>query len=261
MLLKDLIGLLEKKYNINLMEKWDNSGLIIGREERNISKILICLDITNDIIEQALENKADLIISHHPLIFNEIKKINSGSLLGKKILKLIENNIAVYSIHTNADSAVGGLNDFILEKMKLHGKTEILFKNEFENSVIGGLGRVIELEEETEIMCIIKKMKENLGLENIRIVGSAKNKIKKIAVVTGSGGSLIPNLDKSIDLYITGDLKHHESLDAYEEGMALIDLGHYESEVIFSELIKKDLEKEFDGDIIKANEKHVFEII
>ena len=104
-------------------------------------------------------------------------------------------------------------------------------------------------------------MKESLGLENIRIVGSAKNKIKKIAVVTGSGGSLIPNLDKSIDLYITGDLKHHESLDAYEEGMALIDLGHYESEVIFSELIKKDLEKEFDGDIIKANEKHVFEII
>lgn len=260
MLLKDLIGLLEKKYNINLMEKWDNSGLIIGREERNISKILICLDITNDIIEQALENKADLIISHHPLIFNEIKKINSGSLLGKKILKLIENNIAVYSIHTNADSAVGGLNDFILEKMDLHGKTEILFKNEFENSMIGGLGRVIELEEETEITCIIKKIKENLGLENIRVVGT-KAKIKKLAVVTGSGGSLIPHLDKSIDLYITGDLKHHESLDAYEEGMVLIDLGHYESEVIFSELIKKDLKKEFDGDIIKAKEKHVFEII
>ena len=260
MLLKDLIGLLEKKYNINLMEKWDNSGLIIGREERNISKILICLDITNDIIEQALENKADLIISHHPLIFNEIKKINSGSLLGKKILKLIENNIAVYSIHTNADSVVGGLNDFILEKMDLHGKTEILFKNEFENSMIGGLGRVSELEEETEITCIIKKIKENLGLENIRVVGT-KAKIKKLAVVTGSGGSLIPHLDKSIDLYITGDLKHHESLDAYEEGMVLIDLGHYESEVIFSELIKKDLKKEFDGDIIKAKEKHVFEII
>ena len=260
MLLKDIIGLLEKKYNINLMEKWDNSGLIIGREERNISKILVCLDITNDIIEQALENKAGLIISHHPLIFNEIKKINSGNLLGKKILKLIENNIAVYSIHTNADSAVGGLNDFILKKINLHGKTEILFKNESETSLIGGLGRVIELEEETDTMCIIKKIKENLGLENIRRVGT-KDKIKKIAVVTGSGGSLIPHLDKSIDLYITGDLKHHESLDAYEEGMTLIDLGHYESEVIFSELIKEDLEKEFDGDIIKAKEKHVFEII
>ena len=216
--------------------------------------------ITNDIIKQAIDNKVELIISHHPLIFNEIKKINSESILGNKILDLIENNIAVYSIHTNADSAIGGLNDFILKKIGLHGKVEILFKNEFGNTVIGGLGRTVELEKETEILEISNIIKEELDLEKLRIVGTNK-KIKKIAVVTGAGGSLISALDKSIDLYITGDLKHHESLDAFEEGLTLIDLGHFESEVIFSELIKEDLESFFDGTIIKAIEKHVFEYI
>ena len=260
MVLEDLIVSLEKKYNIDLMEKWDNSGLIIGRKKNMISKILICLDITNDIIKLAIDNKVELIISHHPLIFNEIKKINSESILGNKILDLIENNIAVYSIHTNADSAIGGLNDFILKKIGLHGKVEILFKNEFGNTVIGGLGRTVELEKETEILEISNRIKEKLGLEKLRIVGTNK-KIKKIAVVTGAGGSLISALDKSIDLYITGDLKHHESLDAFEEGLTLIDLGHFESEVIFSELIKEDLESFFDGTIIKAIEKHVFEYI
>ena len=260
MVLEDLIVSLEKKYNIDLMEKWDNSGLIIGRKKNMISKILICLDITNDIIKQAIDNKVELIISHHPLIFNEIKKINSESILGNKILDLIENNIAVYSIHTNADSAIGGLNDFILKKIGLHWKVEILFKNEFGNTVIGGLGRAVELEKETEILEISNRIKEKLGLEKLRIVGTNK-KIKKIAVVTGAGGSLISALDKSIDLYITGDLKHHESLDAFEEGLTLIDLGHFESEVIFSELIKEDLESFFDGTIIKAIEKHVFEYI
>lgn len=260
MILEDLIVSLEKKYNINLMEKWDNSGLIIGKKENNISKILICLDITNDIIKQAVDNKVDLIISHHPLIFSEIKKINSNSILGNKILNLIENNIAVYSIHTNADSAVDGLNDFILKKIGLHGKVEILFKSESGDSIVGGLGRIVELEKETEILEVINRIKEKLGLEKFRMVGTNK-KIKKIAVVTGAGGSLISALDKSIDLYITGDLKHHESLDAFEEGLTLIDLGHFESEVIFSELIKEDLESFFEGTIIRAVEKHVFEYV
>lgn len=259
MKLENIIAFLEKKYKPDLAEKWDNSGLILGRKEKKIYKILTCLDITNEIVKQAVNGRVDLIISHHPLIFSEIKKITGDTILGEKLLDLIENNIAVYSIHTNADSALGGLNDFILEKICLEGKKDILFINENDN--IAGLGRSIVLKKEMNIQEIIKTIKEKLGLKFLRISGENNKNIKKIAVLTGSGGSLIPYLKKDIDLYITGDLKHHETLDGIEAGYTLIDLGHYESEIIFSELMEKDLKNFFDGEVLKAVENQVFKIV
>ena len=259
MKLEDIINFLQKKYSPELAEKWDNSGLIIGRKESNISAVMICLDITVDVIEQAAANRAELIISHHPLIFSEIKRITNDTLLGEKILKLAEKNIAVYSMHTNVDSAVHGLNDYILEKLSLSGEKSVWMKNE--NYPESGLGRILKLKKEDSLHNIIKIIKERLNLKKIRIAGNENKKIKKIAVLTGSGGSLISEIDKTVDLYITGDLKHHETLDALEEGLTLIDLGHYESENIFSELIKKDLEEFFNGKIIKAKENQVFKII
>ena len=259
MKLEDIINFLEKKYSPELAEKWDNSGLIIGRKESNISAVMICLDITVDVIEQAAANRAELIISHHPLIFSEIKRITNDTLLGEKILKLAEKNIAVYSMHTNVDSAVHGLNDYILEKLSLGGEKRVWMKNE--NYPESGLGRILKLKKEDSLHNIIKIVKERLNLKKIRVAGNENKKIKKIAVLTGSGGSLISEMDKTVDLYITGDLKHHETLDALEEGLTLIDLGHYESENIFSELIKKDLEEFFNGKIIQAKENQVFKII
>ncbi len=259
MKLEDIINFLEKKYSPELAEKWDNSGLIIGRKESNISAVMICLDITVDVIEQAAANRAELIISHHPLIFSEIKRITNDTLLGEKILKLAEKNIAVYSMHTNVDSAVHGLNDYILDKLSLGGEKSVWMKNE--NYPESGLGRILKLKKEDSLHNIIKIVKERLNLKKIRVAGNENKKIKKIAVLTGSGGSLISEIDKTVDLYITGDLKHHETLDALEEGLTLIDLGHYESENIFSELIKKDLEEFFNGKIIQAKENQVFKII
>ena len=259
MKLEDIMRFLEKKYNPELAEKWDNSGLIVGRRESNISAVMVCLDITDDIIDQAVASRAELIISHHPLIFSEIKRITSDTLLGKKILKLTENKIAVYSMHTNADSAANGLNDYILEKLSLNGEKTVWLKNE--NYPESGLGRILELKKEKSVDDISKMIKEKLNLKNIRMAGNANKKVKKIAVLTGSGGSLISELDNTVDLYITGDLKHHETLDALEEGLTLIDLGHYESENIFSELIKKDLSEFFNGKIIQAKESQIFKII
>ena len=259
MKLEDIMNFLEKKYNPELAEKWDNSGLIIGRKESNISAVMICLDITIDVIEQAAANRAELIISHHPLIFSEIKRITNDTLLGEKILKLAERNIAVYSMHTNVDSAVHGLNDYILEKLSLNGEKSVWLENE--SYPESGLGRILKLKKEESLHNIIKKIKERLDLKKIRIAGNENKKIKKIAVLTGAGGSLISEIDKTVDLYITGDLKHHETLDALEKGLTLIDLGHYESENIFSELIKKDLEEFFNGKIMQAKENQVFKII
>ena len=259
MKLEDIMNFLEKKYNPELAEKWDNSGLIIGRKGSNVSAVIICLDITDDVIEQAIAARAELIISHHPLIFSEIKRITNDTVLGEKILKLAENKIAVYSIHTNADSAAHGLNDYILEKLSLGGKKSVWLKNE--NDPESGLGRILELKKEDNVYNISKAVKEKLNLKNLRIAGNENKRVKRIAVLTGAGGSMIPEIDNTVDLYITGDLKHHETLDALEAGLTLIDIGHYESENIFSELIKKDLEEFFNGKIIQAKENQVFKII
>ena len=259
MKLEDIMNFLEKKYNPELAEKWDNSGLIVGRKESNISAIIICLDVTADVIEQAVANRAELIISHHPLIFSEIKKITGDTLLGKKILKLAENKIAVYSIHTNADSAANGLNDYILEKLALNGEKSVWLKND--SYPESGLGRILEFKKKMDVHEISEIIKERLNLKKLRIAGNENKKVKKIAVLTGAGGSLIPEIDNNIDLYITGDLKHHETLDALENGLTLIDLGHYESENIFSELLKNDLLEFFNGKIIRAKENQVFKII
>ncbi len=259
MKLEDIINFLEKKYDPELAEKWDNSGLIIGRKGSNISAVIICLDITVGVIEQAIAARAELIISHHPLIFSEIKRITSDTLLGEKILKLTENKIAVYSMHTNVDSAADGLNDYILEKLSFGGEKSVWLKNESHSE--SGLGRILELKKEDNVHNISKIIKEKLNLKNMRIAGDENKKVKKIAVLTGAGGSMIPEIDNTVDLYITGDLKHHETLDALEMGLTLIDIGHYESENIFSELIKKDLKEFFNGKIIQAKENQVFKIV
>jgi dinuclear metal center YbgI/SA1388 family protein len=259
MILDDIINFLEKKYSTELAEKWDNSGLIVGRKENNISGITICLDVTIDVIDQAVAERTELIISHHPLIFSDIKRITSETLLGKKILELLENKISVYSMHTNVDSAANGLNDYILEKLSLGGIKSIWLANDKDPE--SGLGRILELDQEMSVNELSKQIKKRLNLKNIRIAGSESKKVKKIAVLTGAGGSLISEIDKSIDLYITGDLKHHETLDALEEGLTLIDLGHFESENIFSELIKRELTGFFNGKIIQARENQIFKII
>ena len=117
MKLSEIISRLEEKFPRQNAESWDNVGLLIGNRENEIKKIQISLDVTMKVIENAVENNVDLIISHHPFIFSPIKDINNDSVIGRKILKLIENKIAVYSLHTNLDSTMLGLNDLVGEKL------------------------------------------------------------------------------------------------------------------------------------------------
>ena len=117
MRLSEIISKLENKFPKQNAESWDNVGLLIGNRENEIKKIQISLDVTMKVIENAIKNNVDLIISHHPFIFSPVKDINSDSIIGRKILKLIENKIAVYSLHTNLDSTIFGLNDLVGERL------------------------------------------------------------------------------------------------------------------------------------------------
>lgn len=314
MKLSEIISKLEKKFPKQNAESWDNVGLLVGRKENEIKKIQISLDVTLKVIEEAIKNKVDLIISHHPIIFSSIKEINSDSLIGKKILKLIENNISVYSLHTNLDSSNFGLNDlvgkklgfengkildeikenlykgeiytqkniteefekenikykiekmeigyrfiFILRKEKIYNFIEKLkrkllidesYISELENKYSEkGIGRVYTLEKKENLYDIIKNIKEKLNINNLKISGYNLEdaRVKKIAVVNGAGSSYWKKAKRmGVELLITGDLKYHEALDAQEEGMYIIDVGHYESEHFFNIIIVEIL-KEVSG--------------
>ena len=243
----------ENRFPKILAENWDNVGLILGYKDKNIKKILVCLDITENVVDKAVFEKVDLIVSHHPLIFSGQKTILGDNFLGKKILKLIENNISVYGAHTNVDSADGGLNDYVLEKMAFNGK-----KLDFELKPL----RYFELNEYTNIEDIIYRINENLKIENVRLARSyRKNKIKKIAITTGAGDSFISEvIENKVDLFITGDLKHHIALDSIESGIYLLDIDHYGSEKLVSDLFEKVI-KEIDPNIevINFNDKEIFE--
>lgn len=245
----------ENRFPKILAENWDNVGLILGHKDKNIKKILVCLDITENVVDKAVFEKVDLIVSHHPLIFSGQKTILGDNFLGKKILKLIENNISVYGAHTNVDSADGGLNDYVLEKMAFNGK-----KLDFELKPL----RYFELDEYTNIEDIIYRIKENLKIENVRLARSyRKNKIKKIAITTGAGDSFISEvIENKVDLFITGDLKHHIALDSIESGIYLLDIDHYGSEKLVSDLFEKVI-KEIDSNIevINFNDKEIFEYL
>ena len=274
MRLKKIIKQLEGKFPLELAEEWDNVGLLLDSTRREIKSIMLCLDITRDIVDNAVANKVDLIISHHPFIFSPLKKITTDEVNGEKILKLARNNIAVYSMHTNIDSGIGGLNDFIIKKIGQEGKVFAISDNrsielrklvtsdliDAKDKIINPL-RIQKLKSAITIEELCKIIKEKLCIANVRVVGDTAKLVKSYAICTGSGMSFSGNVKKKADVFITGDLKYHESLDASELNQTIIDLGHYESEYLFVELLEENLKTFFDGTILKEYGQAVFKVI
>lgn len=255
---KDIIGNLEKKYSKANAESWDNVGLIVGKLNQEVSKVQLSLDATDKAIENAIKNSADLIITHHPMIFKPVKTITTMDNLGRKIIKLIENNKSLYAMHTNLDSSKDGLNDYILNLLEVEN-SKVIDVNEFDNEV--GIGRLYTLSKEMNIDEYATFVKNSLKIKNIRIISENREKIiKKVALINGSGMSYWRKV-KSLgaDLFITGDIGYHDALDAKEAEINVFDIGHFESENCFVELLRKDIEG-MGIEVITFNDGPVFEI-
>lgn len=261
MKLSKIIKLLEEKFPLNNAEEWDNVGLLVGNRKQEVKKIQLSLDITDKVIDKAIEAKVDLIISHHPFIFKSNKKINTDSLVGRKALKLISNGISVYTLHTNLDASSEGLNDLLVDKLKL--VTKRIMERKIDNDKTFGIGRYCKMDESILLIDFINNVKLLLSLEKVVVSGEniESKKVSKIAVVNGSGSSYWRKA-KSIgaEVLITGDLKYHEALDAKEEGMTIIDIGHYESERFFYEIIIKELKNIEELEINVYNDEKVLKI-
>ena len=252
---RDIINILEKKFPRINAEEWDNVGLLIGDYDKEVKKIQFSLDATLESIEHAISEKVDMLITHHPIIFKSIKDITEQNILGKKIRDLIKNDINVYSIHTNLDSSIEGLNDYVLKKIGI-SEYKILDFDEEKNC---GIGRIFKLDEEKDLKKFIEELKLKLQISNLRVISNDLNKkIKKVALINGSAMSYWRKAKKEkIDLFITGDVGYHDALDARESGLAVIDFGHYESEHFFHEVLIKEL-KEINLEFLVYNPEPVF---
>lgn len=243
--LKEVLVLVEDIAPLDFAESWDNSGLQIGDKNKKIGKITIALDPDLDTIDYCIKNKTDLLITHHPLFFSNLKSINYQDPKGLIIYKAISNDLCIYSAHTSLDSANGGLNDYFLEKIGFVPDTAISPLDK--DDQLAGLGRISKNHDNLSGIEIANKIKKNLNIKNLRIVGDTDLVSPNIGVCTGSGASL---MDKAFymgaKVYITGDLKYHEAQNALEKGMCVIDAGHHGSEIIACELFKKRLDTMFE---------------
>ena len=239
MILKEITNIIEQWAPLNWAEDFDNVGLLVGDSSSIVNKAIITIDTLENVIEEAIENNCDLIISFHPIIFDGLKKVNNKNYVKRVIAKAIKNNINIYSIHTNLDNHPEGVNFQISKYLELN-KTKILIpKIDFD----GGMGMIGELNKPISEKDFLNFIKNKMRVKMIKHSDFINKKIKKIAVLGGSGSFAIEDAIKAgADCFVTADLKYHDYFKA-ENKILLIDMGHYESEQYTKELILNFLRK------------------
>ncbi len=238
---------------------WDNPGLLVGKSNKEVRTIMLTLDVTDEIIEEAINNQIDMIVSHHPLIFSPLSKINDSDFIANRVMKLIQHDIACYAMHTNFDIAPGGMGDLAGEKLgiKKVAPVDITGNEENVSYGIGNIGTV----EDTTVELLAKKVKEVFNLPYVQIYGSKqiKKPINRIAISPGAGTGMWKEArNGGAQVLITGDMKHHEGIDASANGLAVIDAGHFGIEHIFCQYLKEQLDLIFQGEVTVLKGKQVF---
>lgn len=223
----DIIKVMDGIAPPNLAEPWDNVGLLVGRSSNTVKKLMVALDVSPEVVEQAVEHKVQMLVTHHPVIFDPIKKMTDRSWQHKLLLDCAENKIAVYSAHTSLDSVLGGVNDVLAEKIGLL-HTEVLVPAAGGEA---GLGRVGCLHEPMTLQEFSEKIKTVLKLDNI-IAGDAGRRVSKVAVCGGAGAEFIDEaLAAGADTFVTGDVKYHTAKNAVYSGLNIIDATHQGTEL------------------------------
>lgn len=234
---RDIYSFLDSKYPFSLQENWDNSGLLVDNIYYDTHKVVLSLDITTDVAYETMRKDANLIISHHPVIFHPLKKIDTNN----PVFNLIKYDIAAICMHTNLDIAEGGTNTTIVKK--LAEKLEIASTEPLEDS---GLGYVVELKELIDTDDFAAILKEIFGNERIRASRFQTSSILRFAVCSGSGGSLLGLAkEKDCDALVTGDVKHDVWIDANNYYMTVFDCGHFHTENIVLWELRRVLEEKF----------------
>lgn len=258
---KDIYTLIDEKAPFSMQMSFDNAGFLIGRSMAQVSRVMIALDITKSVIEEAVEHKVDLIVTHHPIIFNKLSAITDDSPNGELIISLIEHNLAVISAHTNLDKVNGGVNTVLAERIALINTIPLELDGVDDNGEPFGVGRVGERSNgETTLHAFISELKQALDLEGLRVSDAGKP-VKRVAVGGGSCGSMLALVKNAqCDTFITGDVKHDVYLEAKHLGINLIDAGHFKTEVLVCNTLKSWITSAFPcvDVMISREEKEAF---
>lgn len=256
----DVIRKLEELSPLSYAESWDNPGLLAGRTDKEIKKIYIAVDATTEVVAEAESAGADMLLTHHPLIFKGIKKVNSEDFIGRRILKLLQADICYYAMHTNFD--VMGMADAAADELKLQNREvlDITFEDDIAKE---GFGRLGDLPYPMTVDECAAYVKERFHLQAVKVFGQGSQKLVRAAISPGSGKSMIaPAIGKGAEVLITGDIDHHEGIDAVEQGLAIIDAGHYGLEKIFVPYLQEYLKRETEGiEIITQGKADPFRIL
>ena len=233
MVLKEITNILEKWCPLNSAEEFDNVGLLVGNSNEIITKAIITIDTTEEVVDEAIKNDCNLIITFHPIIFDGLKNITEQTYVERIVFKAIQNNINIYAIHTNLDNNPKGVNYKICQKLEMNNTKFLISKVEG----TFGMGMVGELNKELSEIEFFNFLKSKMNIKNIKHSPFIGKNIKKVAVLGGSGSFAIENaIAEKADCYITSDLKYHDYFKA-DNKILLADIGHYESEQFTKELI------------------------
>ena len=243
----EVIKYFESKYPTELAYEWDNVGLQVGTLNTKVDRVLVTLDVTKEVVKEAIKNKVNLIISHHPLMFKPMQNIVFDSPRGWIVKHLVQHNIAVYSAHTNFDQAEGGMNDILAKEI---GIMEPKLLDETDN--IGRYGLIPK----TKVKSFVDQLKKVFDLQSVKVIGKVDKNVETVGISGGSGSHhMYAAKKRNCDVYITGDITYHTALDAIQLGLTLIDVGHH-VEVIFVREVSKDLRHQFpDLEIMESKVK------
>ena len=238
---RDILEKIEAVYPKSAAMSFDNVGLLAGRMEKEVKRIFLALDATDEVVRHAIEYQADLLITHHPLIFSPLKSVTDQDFVSRRILTLIQNDISYYAMHTNYD-VLGMAN---LAEQKLHlTETTVLEETMVVKDQLEGIGRVGWMEQSMTLKECCSFVKDALQIDHVKVFGDLDRMVEKMAVCPGSGKSTIGEaIKKGADVLVTGDIGHHEGLDALEQGLCIIDAGHYGTEYMFLKDMKNFLEE------------------
>lgn len=232
---------------VELQMSFDNAGFLVGDKNEEVHSVLLALDVTEAVIDEAVENNCELIVSHHPFIWDPLRSVTEEQLTSRKLIKLIKKDISVISMHTNLDIAEGGVNDVLITLLG----AECCGKLDEDNC-----GRIGMLQKEMELNEFLVFCRDRLNSKGLRYVDGGK-KVKYLAVMGGAGGDAMADaVAKGCDTYVTADIKYHQFLEAKELGLNLIDADHFCTEAPIMPVLAGKLKNAYPELDVKVSSVH-----
>jgi dinuclear metal center YbgI/SA1388 family protein len=236
MKLKEIIAALERLAPLRLQDEWDNSGLQVGFPESEVTRVLVCLDITEEIVNEAIAKECNMIVSHHPLLFKALRQVSDATYQQRCVVRALAAGISVYSAHTSLDNAPGGVNHRIAEKLALQNLRWLSPLDSGE----GGSGLVGELPLPEKDADFMARVKRTFGVQCLRHSALDGREIRRVALCGGAGAFLLRDAVRSgADCFLSGEFHYHDYFE--NNGVLLMELGHFQSEQFTQDLLQEYL--------------------